>query len=112
MRQVYFKVKGVDDFSKKEIGADLYQYEHAYPRLTTGDWIIYYYPATNQCGAYAFEKEISYYDKDSFQNCTGVIRRACSSIYEFIEKLSLVNVDVADSVSKKINQLAEQYKNC
>lgn len=79
------KIKGKDDFGKKKIGGNVFEYSHHIPRMVKNDFIIYYYPETKAIGIYQVTSEEEFYEKDGFQYCRGRMARYEKSAAEFVD---------------------------
>ena len=40
--KIVTKVKGKDDFGREKISGNVWKYSHHYPRVSKGDYILYY----------------------------------------------------------------------
>lgn len=104
--QIVLKVKNIHDFGKKKLKGNMYEYEHDFPRINKGDFLIYFYPENNAIGVYKAIKETEYYLKDGFQNCKGIMERFELSAIEFIEWVKKnISIELSETFDYEFNQL-------
>jgi len=89
------KVKNKDDFGKRKIGGNVYEYSHHYPRMAKNDFLIYYYPENRAIGIYQVTAEEEFYEKDGFQYCRGRMARYEKSAAEFVDFIKERNAKLA-----------------
>lgn len=107
---IYTNVKDVNDFGKRKIVNNLYEYEQRHARPKQGDLIVYYYPNDNMLGVYQVTKELEYYNKDGYEYSRGEMLRVERSAEQLINDLKKTHLGFANELEKVIIDLINKYK--
>jgi len=104
-------VKDVNDFGKKPIQNNLYEYEQHSPRPNVGDTLIYFYPNENKLGIYTVTKELEFYkDREDFTYCRGEMLRCERTPEQVIDDLKKTHLGFAMELQKTIIDLLKKYQ--
>jgi hypothetical protein len=110
MAKIITNVKDVDDFGKKQLNENTYEYSQHFPRVIENDILIYYYPKINALGIYQATKELEYYYKDGFQYCRGLMIKYQGSGEQFIELIKSRDIETGNMIEKTIYDLVSKHK--
>lgn len=107
--RIVTKVKGEDDYGRVMLYGNVYQYEHAYPRVEKGDFILYYSPTEKSLGIYQVKEETDYYNKDGYQYCQGEMIRFKKTPMDFINLVEKTDPNLARVFVNTIENLISKY---
>ncbi len=109
MEKIVSFIKGRDDFGKKQIRGDTWEYEHHNPRLVPGDIVLYFYPNGNCLNIYTVDKELEYYYKDGFSYCRGEMTRVTESAQDFVNRVGQTSKVQSKNLVKIIDETVLKY---
>lgn len=108
--KIVTKIKGVDSFGRRNINNNVCEYQLHYPRMEENDILIYYYPQENVIGIYQVTEELSYFNKDDLQVCTGLMNRINpGSLANCIANIERQNFGLAKKLVGILNKMFEKY---
>lgn len=114
--RIYTFIKGEDDFGRKKIAGDIYEYSQHYPRSIEDDIHVYYYPTRKTVSIYQVIKETeNAIDPDGvFSYVRGEMKNLLYGFpnsYELISYLIHHDEEVNNNIGKKINEALLKLEN-
>lgn len=112
MKNILTFVKDVNEFGKKLLSSDLFQYEHYSTRVYKGDLLIYFYPENNSLGIYEAQEETNSFVRDDLKWYEGKmihLNHTCTPI-ECLNKIKAKDSQIGNELEKIIIKLVEKNK--